>query len=241
MIYNSRYTFYKTPFGAVSTREQVKIRFPLDAWISVSEVYFVLRKNDISTYYPMKWSENTSGSNIYEVFVECIEAGIYFYRFEMRNNDGVWYYGRDEFCNAVCGENLPEWQITVYNDDYKTPDFVKGGVIYHIFVDRFNKAGNIKTERKYRLHDNWFDEPIVVDRDGKYQADDFFGGNFLGIIEKLSYLYDLGVTTIYLSPIFKSFSNHRYDTGDYMQIDELIGSENDFKNLIDKAAEIGIS
>ncbi|UKI14995.1 MAG: hypothetical protein L6V85_03240 [Clostridiales bacterium] len=76
--------------------------------------------------------------------------------------------------------------------------------------------------------------------DGKYYADDFFGGNFNGIREKLDYLEELGVGIIYLSPIFKAYSNHRYDTGDYLKVDELLGTEDDFKRLLDAAHEKGM-
>lgn len=241
MNYNSQDTSFKTPFGAVKTGQPVTFRFPFGAWVPINEVYFVLRKDTTSTYFPMTWVDTLNGDNIYEVSIKCPSVGIYYYRFEMRNNDGVWYYGRDEFRCAVCGHNLPEWQLTVYDFDYKTPNFAKGGVIYHIFVDRFNRSGHAKTARSYRLHSSWNEAPIIIDNDGKYRADDFFGGNLNGITEKLPYLADLGVTILYLSPIFKAFSNHRYDTGDYLHIDELLGTEEDFSNLIEKASKLGIS
>ena len=68
----------------------------------------------------------------------------------------------------------------------------------------------------------------------------FFGGNLWGVIEKLDYLESLGVTVLYLSPIFKAYSNHRYDAGDFMKIDGLLGTDNDFKTLCEKANEYGI-
>ncbi|EPZ61279.1 alpha amylase, catalytic domain protein [[Clostridium] sordellii ATCC 9714] len=70
---------------------------------------------------------------------------------------------------------------------------------------------------------------------------DFHGGNLKGIISKLNYLKGLGVTVIYLSPIFKSQSNHKYDTGDYKTIDPMFGDEEIFKELIYKASKKGIN
>lgn len=241
MNFNSRNTKFKKPFGAVKTGEQVTVNFPFGSWVSINKVFFVLRKNRKSVYYPMKWIAFEDNCNIYECSFNVDVEGIYWYRFEMHNDDGIWYYGRDEFCNSVCGHNLPEWQLTVYKNTYKTPDFAKGGVIYHIFADRFNRGKGEKTVRQYRMHKNWNEEPVVIDSNGEYRADDFFGGNIKGIIEKLDYLENLGVTVIYLSPIFEAYSNHRYDTGDYLKIDELFGTEKDFKELIVKAKARGIS
>ena len=80
----------------------------------------------------------------------------------------------------------------------------------------------------------------MKDADGVYRANDFYGGNFQGVIDKLPYLKSLGVTVIYLSPIFRSSSNHRYDTGNYLELDPLLGNEEKFKELIDKAKRKGI-
>jgi glycosidase len=69
---------------------------------------------------------------------------------------------------------------------------------------------------------------------------DFFGGSLTGIMEKLSYLEDLGVTCIYLSPVFEAFSNHRYDTADYHRIDPMLGTNEDFSLLCSEAEDYGI-
>jgi glycosidase len=203
-------------------------------------MFVFIRLGDVSTPVEMRFEKSENGFSVYTADYVFDVAGIYYYRFEMRNRDGVWYYGRGENGESVCGENLPEWQLTVYKSSYKTPDFAKGNIIYHIFVDRFNRADGVKTKRKYRLHESFSESPEVVSADGKYYADDFFGGNFNGIREKLDYLEELGVGIIYLSPIFKAFSNHRYDTGDYLKVDELLGTEDDFKRLLDAAHEKGM-
>ena len=75
---------------------------------------------------------------------------------------------------------------------------------------------------------------------GEYLANDFFGGTLNGILEKLQYLKDLGISCIYLNPIFKAYSNHRYDTGDYKTIDPILGDEKDFVNLCKTAESYGI-
>lgn len=240
MNFNSRKIECKSPYGAVKCGEKLSLHFPIASWVSVDKMYVFIRLGDVSTPVEMRFEKSENGFSVYTVDYVFDAAGIYYYRFEMRNRDGVWYYGRGENGESVCGENLPEWQLTVYKSTYKTPDFAKGNIIYHIFVDRFNRADGVKTKRKYRLHESFSESPEVVSADGKYYADDFFGGNFNGIREKLDYLEELGVGIIYLSPIFKAYSNHRYDTGDYLKVDELLGTEDDFKRLLDAAHEKGM-
>lgn len=240
MNFNSRKIECKSPYGAVKCGEKLSLHFPIASWVSVDKMYVFIRLGDVSTPVEMRFEKSENGFLVYTADYVFDTAGIYYYRFEMRNRDGVWYYGRGENGESVCGENLPEWQLTVYKSSYKTPDFAKGNIIYHVFVDRFNRADGVKTKRKYRLHKSFSESPEVVSADGKYYADDFFGGNFNGIREKLDYLEELGVGIIYLSPIFKAFSNHRYDTGDYLKVDELLGTEDDFKRLLDAAHEKGM-
>lgn len=240
MNFNSRKIECKSPYGAVKCGEKLSLHFPIASWVSVDKMYVFIRLGDVSTPVEMRFEKSENGFSVYTADYVFDTAGIYYYRFEMRNRDGVWYYGRGENGESVCGENLPEWQLTVYKSTYKTPDFAKGNIIYHVFVDRFNRADGVKTKRKYRLHESFSESPEVVSADGKYYADDFFGGNFNGIREKLDYLEELGVGIIYLSPIFKAYSNHRYDTGDYLKVDELLGTEDDLKRLLDAAHEKGM-
>lgn len=240
MNFNSRKIECKSPYGAVKCGEKLSLHFPIASWVSVDKMYVFIRLGDVSTPVEMRFEKSENGFSVYTADYVFDTAGIYYYRFEMRNRDGVWYYGRGENGESVCGENLQEWQLTVYKSTYKTPDFAKGNIIYHVFVDRFNRADGVKTKRKYRLHESFSESPEVVSADGKYYADDFFGGNFNGIREKLDYLEELGVGIIYLSPIFKAYSNHRYDTGDYLKVDELLGTEDDFKRLLDAAHEKGM-
>lgn len=240
MNFNSRKIECKSPYGAVKCGEKLSLHFPIASWVIVDKMFVFIRLGDVSTPVEMRFEKSENGFSVYTADYVFDVAGIYYYRFEMRNRDGVWYYGRGENGESVCGENLPEWQLTVYKSSYKTPDFAKGNIIYHIFVDRFNRADGVKTKRKYRLHESFSESPEVVSADGKYYDDDFFGGNFNGIREKLDYLEELGVGIIYLSPIFKAYSNHRYDTGDYLKVDELLGTEDDFKRLLDAAHEKGM-
>jgi 4-alpha-glucanotransferase len=92
------------------------------------------------------------------------------------------------------------------------------------------------------LHLNWNDTPVYIkDEEGNVTYWDFFGGNLAGVLEKLPYLKELGVSIIYFNPIFESPSNHKYDTADYLKIDAAYGDEETFSILVQKAKSLGIS
>ena len=164
------------------------------------------------------------------------ETGLYYYHFRM----GAFRFGcgrlrRGEF------RAEKEWQITVFREDYHTPEWFKGGVMYQIFPDRFAKSGDCPPAGEHKILRRWGDQPYFRPNEfGQILNNDFFGGNLNGIREKLGYLKSLGVTALYLNPIFEAFSNHRYDTGDYMKIDRLLGTVGDFDALIGEAGEQGI-
>ncbi|MBO4381286.1 MAG: glycoside hydrolase family 13 protein [Clostridia bacterium] len=191
--------------------------------------------------FELPWRRNEDGQDIFAGAFSLHEYGVYNYRFEGEFADGsLAFFGRDYDGTALRGDWLPEWQLTVSKYDYKTPDWAKQGIIYQIFADRFAREGDVNFAKEGRLHADWYERPDIEEEGKEYRADDFFGGNLKGIISKLDYLKELGITLIYLSPIFKSGSNHRYDTGDYMKIDELLGDEEDFKKLIAEAKKRGI-
>ena len=198
--------------------------------------------NGDSFKYELCYKGIENGEDIFEGEFSLADFGIYKYRFEGEYADGsLAFFGRSENGCAIMGDWLPEWQLTVSKYDYKTPVWAQQGVIYQIFADRFCKVGDTPFKKNGRLHTYWNDRPDIKEPFKDYRADDFFGGNIKGIISRLDYLKSLGISCIYLSPIFKSSSNHRYDTGDYLQIDELFGDEKEFAELIDKAKKKGIA
>ncbi len=132
------------------------------------------------------------------------------------------------------------WQITNYDSSFVTPEWLREGIIYHIFPDRFRRQGSMTVPAdilplygdKYPLLHTIWNEPMEDGRATGYYNRDFYGGNIPGIIEKLDYLAELGVTILYLSPIFKARSNHRYDTDNYFEIDSLLGTRADWEALV---------
>lgn len=232
---------HKKPYGATAVGKQTSIEFPLDSSVGVKRVFVVLRKGETELRYELPLAEEKDGEQFFRGAFALNDSGIWHYRFEGELSDGdIAFFGRDLDGGAVRGDWLPEWQLTVSKTDYKTPDWSKHGVIYHIFADRFAKDGERPFLKDGTLHTDWYETPDVAEEGKDYRADDFFGGNAKGIISKLDYLNSLGVTCIYLSPVFLSYSNHRYDTADYLTIDDLFGDEKEFKDLIEKAASKGI-
>ena len=134
---------------------------------------------------------------------------------------------------------LPQGQLTVYEDCLGTPDWFGRGVSYQIFPDRFCRSRmpdphGLVGQRT--VHQDWADTPdYLPDEQGEIRNRDFFGGDLPGITGKLDYLQSLGVTTLYLTPIFESASNHRYNTADYRAIDPMLGTEEDFRDLCRQA------
>ena len=163
-------------------------------------------------------------------------------------------YSIGTLLDCVSEDTLPPYQITVYKRA-EVPEWYKNGIVYQIFPDRFardkdwrercEEAVKFVNERrkdtKRIIQDDW-SRPAYYERDDSNRVTGWpiYGGSLNGIREKLGYLKSLGVSVIYLNPIFKATSNHRYDTGNYMKIDRALGTEADFVRLAAEAKEMGI-
>lgn len=245
MIYNSRDSFYKSPFGAVPTGTPVTFRLRLDQEEAVEPPLLEIFRWGQEESQPVATlsmvEEEISGQE--QVF-SCIftpeEAGVLFYCFRVfGQEESVFFRGED----ASAQRHGWMWQLTVYRSDFTTPTPFAGQIFYQIFPDRFCNSGSLKVDvpNDRRLHTSWEEEPdSYPNADGKFLCDDYFGGDLAGICQKLPYLASLGVGVIYLNPIFESHGNHRYNTADYQRIDPLLGSKEDFEELCRRAQTFGI-
>ena len=175
----------------------------------------------------------------FSVTLKFHQVGLYFYYFRI----GDEYFGCGSLRNGtfMTQANLVSWQITVFDEHYHTPDWMKGGVMYQIFPDRFNRVGECPAPAGKVLRGDWGGLPSYRPNEyGRVLNNDFFGGNLNGITEKLDYLQSLGVTVLYLNPIFEAYSNHRYDTGDYLKVDPLLGTQDDLDRLVREAKKRGM-
>lgn len=246
--YNSRDIFFKDKFGSISAGEEIHLRLCMPRSFCCSKAIFMLRRDD--GHYEerdMLWAGMADdNTEIWDIHTTIETEGLYWYHF-----DYVSSYGRSSILQTEGGIGdfvgaptaRKDWQLTVTERDFTTPDWLKGGIIYQIFPDRFYNSGakkeNVPEDRILRT--DWGNEPEWRPTpEGKVLNNDFFGGDLKGIGEKLPYLKDLGATCIYLNPIFESHSNHRYDTADYGKIDPLLGTEEDFKKLCKDAKKQGI-
>ena len=172
------------------------------------------------------------------------EEGLFFYELLfVRGVDTLFTFTQNNVDFSLRNSSQGRFVLLVHNKEFKTPEWFHGRIMYHIFVDRFAKgSGAVEIRKDAVINPDWENGiPQYAEKQGGELANNmFFGGNLWGVIEKLEYLKSLGVGVIYLSPIFKAYSNHKYDTGDYMKIDGMFGGEEAFTNLIRKAEELDI-
>ena len=185
-------------------------------------------------------------------------VGVVWYSFLIEGPDGsyVWY-GAEEGWTTGPGRLYPfpppSFQMTVYVPRPVQPDWYRKGIVYQIFPDRFARddqwdarAAQVLSQPrkgpKRVLVDNWDEYPSYKRLDnGDIAQWDFYGGSLKGVMSKLDYLQALGVTVLYLNPIFEAASNHRYDTADYRAVDPILGTQEDFTELCRQAEERGMS
>lgn len=249
--HNSQLEFYRTPFGAVTEGTEVRLRLAVSqggipGYVRVN--YFFKGEKYFAN---MAYIFEAGGCCFYEAkIIMPNSTGLVHYCFEIQNSEGRFFYTDNERhlggLGMLCSEK-PEhaYQITVYSRDYKTPEWFKDTVVYQIFPDRFangNEDGGFSGNREDIIKRSPGDTPFYKAEQfgGEYLANDFFGGNLKGIEQKLVYLAELGIGAVYLNPIFRAYSNHKYDTGSYMEIDPSFGTEEDFRRLCKRAEELGI-
>lgn len=249
--HNSLELMYRKPFGAVEQNTDVRLRLSLGECGIPRHVRAVFEYDGKTEYRDMPYVFDFAGVCVYETVLKMPEkTGLVHYYFDVELNNGRVYYSAEEDGFGGIGRiynQVPEkkYQITVFEHGYKTPDWWKNSVCYQIFPDRFangKDGGEFLGDREDIIKRKWGEEPFYKAEQfgGKYLANDFFGGNLIGIEKKLPYLKELGISCIYLNPIFKAYSNHKYDTGDYKTIDPMFGTERDFIRLCQKAEKQGI-
>lgn len=173
--------------------------------------------------------------DLYDYFTATITMKDNRFRYYFYLNDGkeVYWYSEKGFSNTRPRPSVGYgvyFQYPVINKGniFSTPEWVQDAVFYQIFPDRFHNGNPAN------------DPAGVKPWGGKPESDSFFGGDLEGIIKKLDYLKDLGVNALYLTPIFTSTSNHKYNIDDYYEIDPAFGDKKILKELVEKAHQRGI-
>ena len=230
------------PVGTVDEKSYITYAFEVAQNVCASKVFFVF--NPDGSYkqarYEMHFVGFSGGYKRYEVSVKFPSEGLYWYHFEV-DGSRQWLVQRkgdiEELEIAESSTNGFPQMVTDKNNLSKLKPM--GGIIYHVFVDRFNKFGEVTPREGMILKENWSDG-LIDTTDFDIINKECYGGNLRGVTEKLDYLKSLNVSIIYLSPIFEAESNHKYNTADFTKIDSMFGSKADLKELIDKAKKLGI-
>lgn len=229
-------------YGAFSQCDEILIRISVSRRFSLTNVSveffddFGMEKTSVCEFFGI--------SDGFDIYICRVKAG------ELRPDGGVVFW-------RVCGEgygkkmysqtpnNLDvylcdnaegkKFRLLVYADGFCTPEWAKKSVMYQIFPDRFNRGSVEIPCRSDAVPINDWENGIPeypTYNGAPMKNNSFFGGTLYGIAEKLEYLERLGVNIIYLCPIFKAYSNHKYDTGDYETVDEMFGGEKAFELLV---------
>lgn len=246
VIYNP--LINKRPSGASKNNEKNLFQIYIDEKISIKNLSLVIfndKNENIRNKFAMNYLNKNENYLLYSIQLDELETGLYFYYFEFFENESLKYISNFNF-NAEISDEISTWQLTVYNKDFQTPEWIKGGIIYQIFPDRFEKSENFiptkaKNSEERIIHSNWTDIPNSALDTKNYSAKDFFMGNLNGILDKKNYIKSLNVNMIYLNPIFESSENHRYSTANYFKVDPFLGTNEIFKNLCTEFKNIGIN
>jgi glycosidase len=264
--HNTRQDRYRVPWGAVPIGTPVILRFrSYHGDLTAVSVRVWSTAVEAQTLHPMERVATTEGEpypyDWWQATLPPQDAPtILWYRFIVRDGVDEDYYEDDDLLDGGWGlayDESPDYsfQIDVYDAGFQTPDWMKNAVVYQIFPDRFFN-GDSKNDAQ-PSDPAVYDHPVRVTAwDGLpeghcrgYEAvdcaeeplgRDFFGGDLQGIKDKLDYLAGLGVTALYLNPIFEAPSNHLYDTSDYLRIDPYFGSRGTFASLVREAGKHGI-
>ena len=256
IYHNSRDSSCRTPFGAIEIErtltlslfvyDQTNINCRLRIWIDTEG----------ETIMPMTLIHKEDHL-CFTCELTSKKPNIIWYSFIITypSGDSIFYGPR---LNHVGGEGMiyhshpSSFQITVYKKRI-VPDWYKKGIVYQIFPDSFHRGSDFAQNAKFVSDQkrNGIPKNILYKWDtlqgydkndqGEINVWNFYGGTLAGIQEKLPYLKNIGITILYLNPIFEAASPHRYDTGNYMKIDPLLGNEDSLRNLINSAQDHGIN
>ncbi|MBQ9685297.1 MAG: glycoside hydrolase family 13 protein [Oscillospiraceae bacterium] len=249
LIHDSRRAEYRSPFGAVTAGQTLRLAFQRRGG-RIERAELVLWGDNFEYSQSMECEGNEYYVNLnlpdkpqalwYAFYVEAVSSAHWLCP------DGSGFYGK------LFPRREEGFRLTVYRPDFETPAWFRRSVMYQIFPDRFAFSDDGTAERGIAYHESLGqvpelhrspDEPVrYLPRsfEQAYSPDDFYGGTFKGIEQKLSYLKALGVSCLYLNPIVEARSNHRYDTSDYTRPDPILGTTEDFEHLCSAAREQGI-
>lgn len=226
-----------------SVGDEVTIRLQMLASAPVEEVELRIAPEGEEKLVPMTKSRKIGLLQQFEVKT-IVPSHLFHYRFYIYSGGREYWY---------CGKGLVSYEPLDLFDfkvvaGFEDPSWVKSSVFYQIFPDRFhngnpdNPAKKATEDPRGRVinHREWGSSPLEFLSPSHYPSTDYYGGDLEGIRQKIPYLVDLGITALYLNPIFWASTNHKYDTTDYRTIDPMFGSEEEFIQLVKELHQAGI-
>jgi len=239
-IFDENDDFFKSPVGALETPGRLTLKIKLRRGHAMNPRAFLYPDGGDARETAMDFDHVTGAYDVYKCELQLDTPGLYWYRFLVDSAFGGAF--------SVPEHAGGSFQLTAYAHTAVTPDWIHGGVIYHIFVDRFCRGWQRDGSKPpYELRAGVIHRPdwggcpyFLADEKGIVRNSDFFGGDLYGVVDKLPFLEEMGVTCIYLSPIFEASSNHKYDTGDYMKVDSAFGGDEAFELLCSEAGARGM-
>jgi glycosidase len=226
--------------------QDVTYTLRVSRFVGCDDVYFVLiddsKSENASRRIKMPLYESNESHFTYQMTLKFENAGLYWYHFELQYAGAKYYLCKNQtFDVESTGEVGASFAQVVYKRESRVDKKYRSGITYHVFVDRFKKSGKVTKKDSMVLRSDWGGEITKNSTDFLEINREAFGGNIQGVIDKLDYIKGLGVSTIFLSPIFESHSYHKYDTADFGNVDSMFGGNKALKDLVTEAKKHDIN
>ncbi|MBQ2863759.1 MAG: hypothetical protein IJE84_06235, partial [Clostridia bacterium] len=229
--------------NSFSSEDTITFTLTVPRRVGITSVSFLLAKDgENQCEYVMQLCSDYMSDDKYSIDIACNNivgaerSGLFYYKIRIQVGYDTYYTDSINNIDFYLSKNEgASFRMLIYSADFTTPSWARSSTMYHIFVDRFYKGSkSIAPRNDATVNDDWENGiPQYAPYPGAHlENNEFFGGTLWGIIEKLDYLQELGVNIIYLSPIFTAYSNHKYDTGNYLEVDAMFGGDEAFGQLI---------
>lgn len=223
-------------------RFKITVHLPLaDGWFERVKINVIGNENFNlnGVAYDICHKENDKNYAIFEGEVTLETSALYYYYISYECNGVYKLLKKKELAK---NQTITKQECFKLSANFSAPEWAKGAIMYQIFPDRFYRDMSVKTPEipDRRLMTDWNEKvPLGPNEAGEW-CTEFYGGNLLGIIDKLDYIQSFSVSIIYLNPICYGQSNHLYDTIDYTKVDPFLGTKEDLKKLCEEAHKRGI-